>query len=67
MWGVKPINLPDARLRVNGRQTGVTVELDGREHALGPGDSISYESARPHRLRNDGAGRVRAVWLNFTR
>jgi transcriptional regulator with XRE-family HTH domain len=45
----------------------LTVELDGREYSVGPGDSISYESGRPHRLRNDGAGRVRAVWLNFAR
>ena len=38
----------------------VTVGFDTYE--LGPGDSVSFESSTPHRLRNVGAEPVRAVW-----
>jgi len=33
------------------------------EFVLNPGDSISFPSSTPHRLSNDGAETVRAVWV----
>ena len=43
----------------------LTVELDGTNHVLRPGDLISYESERPHRIWNYGSTRVRALWVNL--
>jgi transcriptional regulator with XRE-family HTH domain len=40
----------------------VTIGFD-EEHELGPGDSIAFESSRPHRLENAGAEPVEAVWF----
>jgi len=40
----------------------VTIGFD-EEHELGPGDSIAFESSRPHRLENDGAEPVEAIWF----
>jgi transcriptional regulator with XRE-family HTH domain len=40
---------------------GVTVGFE--EHMLEPGDSISFESAIPHRLHNDGDEVVTAIWV----
>lgn len=45
----------------------LTVELDGKLHTLRPGDLISYESARNHRIWNRGKGRARALWVNLRR
>lgn len=45
----------------------LTVELDGTVHTLKPGDLISYESARNHRIRNDGPRKARALWVNLRR
>jgi transcriptional regulator with XRE-family HTH domain len=45
----------------------LTVTLDGEEHVLRPGDVISYDSTRPHRLTNTGAVPARAVWVNLDR
>ena len=42
-------------------QLGVTVGFD--EYLLGPGHSISFESAIPHRLHNDGDEDVTAIWV----
>lgn len=39
----------------------VTVGDD--EHELGPGDSIAFDSAQPHRLENVGDEPARAVWF----
>jgi transcriptional regulator with XRE-family HTH domain len=33
------------------------------EHELGPGDSIAFESSRPHRLENAGDEPVEAIWF----
>jgi quercetin dioxygenase-like cupin family protein len=33
------------------------------EHELGPGDSIAFDSLRPHRLENAGDEPVHAVWF----
>jgi mannose-6-phosphate isomerase-like protein (cupin superfamily)/DNA-binding XRE family transcriptional regulator len=56
-------------MRHSGREFGlvlsgtlsVTVGFD--DHLLGPGDSISFQSTTPHRLRNDGTVEVRAIWV----
>ncbi|HWB22637.1 MAG TPA: cupin domain-containing protein [Gaiellaceae bacterium] len=61
---------PDESLvRHNGREfgivvsgkLGVTVGFD--EYVLEPGDSISFDSSVPHRLHNDGAEVVNAIWV----
>jgi transcriptional regulator with XRE-family HTH domain len=57
-------------IRHMGREYGVV--LSGRlrvtigfdeEHELGPGDSIAFESSRPHRLENAGEEPVEAIWF----
>ena len=59
----------DALVRHNGRELGfvrtgeLTVTLGFEEYVLGPGDSVCFESAIPHRLRNDGSEDVIAVWI----
>jgi transcriptional regulator with XRE-family HTH domain len=40
----------------------VTIGFDD-EHELGPGDSIAFESSRPHRLENIGSEPVEAIWF----
>jgi uncharacterized cupin superfamily protein len=45
----------------------LTVDLDGESYTLEPGDSIAYDSTRPHRLINHGTTRVRALWVNLDR
>jgi transcriptional regulator with XRE-family HTH domain len=45
----------------------LTVELDGTVHTLKPGDLISYDSAKNHRIRNDGPRKARALWVNLRR
>jgi len=53
----------------DGREYGLV--LDGElavttpraEWVLGPGDAIFLDSTAPHRLRNDGAMPVHAVWV----
>jgi transcriptional regulator with XRE-family HTH domain len=45
----------------------LTVELDGKAHTLKPGDLISYDSARSHRISNRGRRKARALWINLRR
>lgn len=61
---------PGTHMRHMGREYGVV--LSGRlrvtigfdeEHELGPGDSIAFESSRPHRLENAGDEPVEAIWF----
>lgn len=61
---------PEGRLvRHNGREFGIVISgrlgvtVGFEEHVLGPGDSISFESTTPHRLHNDGAEVVQAIWV----
>lgn len=44
----------------------LTVELQHTAHHLEPGDSIAFESTRPHRIVNGGRRRARAVWVNLS-
>jgi transcriptional regulator with XRE-family HTH domain/uncharacterized cupin superfamily protein len=39
------------------------VELGFETYTLGPGDSIIFDSTTPHRLTNQGAQRMRALWV----
>ncbi|MBK1786786.1 helix-turn-helix domain-containing protein [Prauserella cavernicola] len=58
-------------LRHNGHELGsvlsgtLTVDLGFERHELGPGDSIRFPSAKPHRIRNTGDLPAVAVWVNL--
>jgi quercetin dioxygenase-like cupin family protein len=43
----------------------IEVTIEGRTHALGEGDVISYPSSQPHRIANPGRRRARALWINL--
>jgi transcriptional regulator with XRE-family HTH domain len=61
---------PGTHMRHMGREYGlvltgrlrVTIGFD-EEYELGPGDSIAFESSRPHRLENAGEEPVEAIWF----
>jgi transcriptional regulator with XRE-family HTH domain len=61
---------PGTHMRHMGREYGlvlsgrlrVTIGFD-EEHELGPGDSIAFDSSRPHRLENAGEEPVEAIWF----
>ena len=60
----------DAKMmRHPGREYGMVLEgrlgvqLGFHEYALGPGDSIAFDSTQPHRLWNIGDVPVRGVWF----
>lgn len=60
---------PDQSLmRHQGREYGYVisgtlgVQIGFQEYVLGPGDSISFDSTRPHRLFNQGTVPVEAIW-----
>ena len=56
-------------IRHPGREFGVVLEgrlgvrLGAEEYALGPGDSIAFDSTRPHRLWTIGDEPVRGIWF----
>jgi transcriptional regulator with XRE-family HTH domain len=56
-----------------GREFGVvlsgtlSVTVGAEDHVLEAGDSISFASTTPHRLRNDGPAEVRAIWVTLGR
>ena len=62
---------PGTHMRHMGREYGVvlsgrlqvTIGFDEEQHELGPGDSIAFESSRPHRLENVGNEPVEAIWF----
>jgi len=41
----------------------LTVQLDDDEFRAGAGDSIVFDSRRPHRYVNDSAAPVRGIWI----
>jgi len=45
----------------------LNVTIGRAAHLLGPGDAITFQSSTPHRLHNDGAVEVRAVWVTHGR
>lgn len=45
----------------------LTVVVDGESHVLGPGDLISFQSTRLHRMWNFGSTPARALWFNLGR
>ena len=74
VYGVGGSSSADGKLmRHSGREFGlvlsgtlnVTVGFD--DHVLAPGDSISFQSTTPHRLRNDGSADARAIWVTLGR
>jgi transcriptional regulator with XRE-family HTH domain len=74
VYGVGGSSSADGKLmRHSGREFGlvlsgtlhVTVGFD--DHVLEPGDSITFRSMIPHRLRNDGDVEVRAIWVTLGR
>jgi transcriptional regulator with XRE-family HTH domain len=61
---------PDGSLmRHNGREFGVVlagelgVKVGFEDYVLRAGDSIAFDSSVPHRLHNDGAEVVSAIWI----
>ena len=63
---------PDSFMRHSGREYGLVlsgrlrVQLEFDEYELGPGDTIAFESALPHRFWNEGPDVVKAVWCTVT-
>lgn len=41
----------------------LTVELGFERYLLHAGDSITFDSTRPHRMLNNGSAPVRAIWV----
>ena len=61
---------PDESLmRHHGREYGYVmsgrlgIQIGFRVHEMGPGDSIAFDSTRPHRLYNMGDEPVHAIWF----
>ncbi len=56
-------------MRHDGREYGYVVsgslgvQIGFQEHRLEPGDSIAFDSTRPHRLFNRGATPAQAIWF----
>lgn len=43
----------------------LTVSLDDNEYVLQQGDSISFKSIRPHKIKNNSPQTTLAVWVNL--
>ncbi|MGA9596858.1 MAG: cupin domain-containing protein [Acidimicrobiia bacterium] len=61
---------PDESLmRHHGREYGyvisgvLSIQIGFQKYELHPGDSIAFDSTRPHRLFNEGDEPVRAIWF----
>ena len=59
----------ESLMRHHGREYGYVmsgtlgIQIDFEEYELTPGDSIAFDSTRPHRLFNKGDEPVRAIWF----
>ena len=59
----------ESLIRHQGREYGYVVRgtlhvrIGFREHVIGPGGSISFDSTTPHRLENRGPEPVEAIWF----
>jgi transcriptional regulator with XRE-family HTH domain len=74
VYGVGGSSSADGRLmRHSGREFGMVlsgslcVTVGFEDHLLDPGDSITFQSTTPHRLRNDGPVEARAIWVTLGR
>jgi transcriptional regulator with XRE-family HTH domain len=70
IYEVGGASTPDESLmRHHGREYGYVmsgtlgVRIAFEEHTLNPGDSIAFDSTRPHRLYNKGDVPVHAIWV----
>ena len=70
IYEVGGASTPDESLmRHHGREYGYVitgtlgVQIGFDEYTLSPGDSIAFDSTRPHRLFNKGDVPVRAIWV----
>lgn len=70
IYEVGGASTPDESLmRHHGREYGyivsgtLGVQIGFTEYELGPGDSIAFDSTRPHRLFNKGDEPVHAIWF----
>jgi transcriptional regulator with XRE-family HTH domain len=70
VYEVGGASTPDATLmRHHGREYGfivsgtLGVQIGFAEYELGPGDSIAFDSTRPHRLFNAGDEPVHGIWF----
>lgn len=70
IYEVGGASTPDQSLmRHHGREYGYVisgrlgVQIGFQEYELGPGDSIAFDSSRPHRLFNKGDLPVHAIWF----
>lgn len=59
----------ESSMRHHGREYGYVIsgvmgiKIGFQEYVLNPGDSIAFDSTRPHRLFNRGDEPVRAIWF----
>ena len=70
IYAVGGTSTPDESLmRHHGREYGYVmsgvlgIQIGFQEYELNPGDSIAFDSTRPHRLFNKGTEPVHAVWF----
>lgn len=70
IYAVGGASTPDRTLmRHHGREYGYVVsgtlgiQIGFQHYDLGPGDSIAFDSTRPHRLYNTGDVPVHAIWF----
>ena len=70
IYEVGGASTPDQSLmRHHGREYGYVmsgvlgIQIGFQEYELRPGDSIAFDSTRPHRLFNKGDEPVRAIWF----
>lgn len=70
IYEVGGASTPDQSLmRHHGREYGYVVsgrlgiQIGFDEYELGPGDSVAFDSTRPHRLFNKGDEPVHAIWF----
>jgi transcriptional regulator with XRE-family HTH domain len=74
VYGVGGSSSADGQMtRHDGREFGLalsgslTVIVGFDEHVLEAGDSITFTSTTPHRLRNDGPEEASAIWVTLGR
>lgn len=70
IYEVGGASTPDESLmRHHGREYGYVIsgtlgiQIGFREYTLNPGDSVAFDSTRPHRLFNKGDEPVHAIWF----